>query len=167
MAKGKLHLPADLDLDTVVAKPGAGRPPAAFHEEPIASPPPTSVPVPIETIFVWHAPDHGPKDQGHRHDPLPAARRSPPAPASSGRSGGCGADALAGRNRHAVREERSGARAAMGAASEGATVGKGRGTGTVAEELAWPFFKGLEHQHSSGRAGPNSGRAPPLDETIA
>ena len=50
MAKGKLHLPADLDLDTVVAKPGAGRPPAAFHEEPIVSPPPTSVPVPIETI---------------------------------------------------------------------------------------------------------------------
>ena len=49
MAKGKLHLPADLDLDAVVAKPGAGRPPAAFHEEPIASPPPTSVPVPIET----------------------------------------------------------------------------------------------------------------------
>ena len=50
MAKGKLHLPADLDLDTVVAKPGAGRPPAAFHEEPIVSPPPTSVTVPIETI---------------------------------------------------------------------------------------------------------------------
>jgi hypothetical protein len=50
MAKGKLHLPADLDLDTVVAKPGAGRPPAAFHEEPIASPPPTPVPVPIDTI---------------------------------------------------------------------------------------------------------------------
>ena len=50
MAKGKLHLPADFDLDTVVAKPGAGRPPAAFHEEPIVSPPPTSVTVPIETI---------------------------------------------------------------------------------------------------------------------
>src|ERR1700693_6187678 len=50
MAKGKLHLPADLDLDTVVAKPGAGRPPAAFHEELTASPPPTPVAVPIETI---------------------------------------------------------------------------------------------------------------------
>ena len=42
MAKGKLHLPADLDLDTVVARPGAGRPPVAFHEEPL----PTSYPLP-------------------------------------------------------------------------------------------------------------------------
>jgi hypothetical protein len=50
VARGKLHLPADLDLDSVVAKPGAGRPPPAFHEASTASPPPTSVPVPIETI---------------------------------------------------------------------------------------------------------------------
>jgi hypothetical protein len=47
VAKGKLHLPADLDLDTIVAKPGAGRPPPAFHE---ASPPPTPAPVPTETV---------------------------------------------------------------------------------------------------------------------
>jgi hypothetical protein len=50
VAKGKLHLPADLDLDSIVAKPGAGRAPAAFHEASTASPPPASVPVPTETI---------------------------------------------------------------------------------------------------------------------
>ena len=50
MAKGKLHLPADLDLDAVVATRGAGRPPSAFHEAPAPTPPPTSIPVPIETV---------------------------------------------------------------------------------------------------------------------
>ena len=50
MTKGKLHLPDDLDLDTVVAKRGAGRPPAAFHEAPAASPPPTSMPEPTEPL---------------------------------------------------------------------------------------------------------------------
>jgi hypothetical protein len=50
VAKGKLHLPADLDLDTIVAKPGAGRPPPAFHEASDVSPSPTPVSVPAETI---------------------------------------------------------------------------------------------------------------------
>ena len=46
--KGKLHLPADLDLDTMMAKPGAGRPPPAFHEASTTLPSPTPVPVPTE-----------------------------------------------------------------------------------------------------------------------
>ena len=50
MARSKVILPADLDLDTMAAKPGAGRPPPAFHEASIALPPPMSVPVPTETI---------------------------------------------------------------------------------------------------------------------
>jgi hypothetical protein len=50
VARGKLHLPDDLDLDTIVAKRGAGRPPVAFHEAPAASPPPTAIPVPAETV---------------------------------------------------------------------------------------------------------------------
>jgi hypothetical protein len=48
VVKGKLHLPADLDLDTIIAKPGAGRPPPAFHEASTTPPSPTPVPVPTE-----------------------------------------------------------------------------------------------------------------------
>ena len=40
MAKLKAHFPADLDLDEMIAKPGAGRPPPPFHETPVAPQPP-------------------------------------------------------------------------------------------------------------------------------
>lgn len=51
MAKGKWHLPSDLDLDTLVAKPGAGRPPEAFHETQAVSLPPMAAPGSPETII--------------------------------------------------------------------------------------------------------------------
>lgn len=42
MAKPKVHFPADLDLDEMMAKPGAGRPPLPFHEAPVTLEPPVS-----------------------------------------------------------------------------------------------------------------------------
>jgi hypothetical protein len=41
------HLTADLGLDSVIAKPGAGPPPPAFHEGPaVSAPPPAAAPPP-------------------------------------------------------------------------------------------------------------------------